>query len=176
MQRFNRLVFWGYVIFSLVVLVVGYFSTPQKEVGSPQFKKLYFNDVLQIFTQNTIYILSMLLLALFVLSPVLIVKFLLSVGGGAKLEGAHPIVYYVSSATHGFGEWLMCFFVFLFTAQHLRYIVMFFQQKVTLQHLKHFYLEACKRLVPVLLLILIVSAWAEVYVSNRLYEQLYVHQ
>jgi len=165
---FNRNLLIGYAAVSAVTVLLGFLLTPVQESSADEVRLLVLDDVMYIFGHNLLYMSLMLLLSLFVLSPVLMVKFLLNLGGGANMDGVDPLFYYASSFLHGFGEWAGCFLILLFTAHHVRQLVLFFRKEITSADLYAFYFRAVKRIYPPLVLILLVSAIVEVYVSNRL--------
>lgn len=121
-----------------------------------------------IFAVNGMTVLFWYALSFTGLSFVFIFNAIYQMGTGWSSLTSSPVIYYSVSASHGFLEWLACFVVFAFTIDHLQTIYLFFRKKANNQQLIAFYLHAIKKTIPATLLILLVAAALEVYVSNKL--------
>lgn len=153
-------------LLSLFFFLIG-FNNPQND--SPvNPTSLGVQDVWFIFIVNSLNVLLWFVLSLTGLSPLFIFFSIYGMGAGWTTISASPVLYYFSSATHGFLEWLACLQVFLFTVNHLYSLLLFFRGKVPYSQLKKFYLRVVKTVIPVTLAILLVAAFLEVYVSNKL--------
>jgi len=89
-------------------------------------------------------------------------------GMSGKVSGIDPFVYYISSFTHGIGELILVFIVLLFSYMQFKMFYLVIKGKERIESMKQFYISALKIVIPLGLILSIVNALAEVYVSNRL--------
>lgn len=156
-----------YVIISIFLIVLGnYLTELNNNVVSPKYLNL--NDAIFIFKNNFIHVFLWCLLSFFGLSIVLIFSFLFNMGQGPALASIDPTIYYISSFTHGFGEILVGGIVFCFTIKQMKLfyecIVYEKQYDVIKFHIKNLF----NVIIPTIAFILLISAFLEVFISNRL--------
>lgn len=160
----------GLVFFLIAIAVivgVNFNSLPPTD-HTVLIKKLGFSHVLYIFGINSISIFTMLLLSITGLHLVMIFKVFMLIAQGPQLSGIDPIIYYGSSFTHGIGELLLCYLVLRFSIAQFKLIYGYIRDKKDKHDFKDFYSNFFKKTLPIIVLILFISALCEVYISNPL--------
>lgn len=162
-----------FVYFFLSILIIGYSLTNNSFTNnmSNDFKSLNLEDVYLIFVMNSLQVLFFFLLAPLGISIVFILKFLYSIGQAPYSTKVDVISFYLSSLTHGLGEIIVCYLVILFTIKHFLCLYRFIRTK-KMSEFKKLYLNLIKRYIPLSLLILLLSAFCEVYISNKIFLKL----
>lgn len=150
----------------IFILIVNIFS--EKGISIDRIRLLGFSDVMKIFSQNLGYIFISLLFSFLGLSFVFIIKVLFLIGQGPSQFGINPIIYYACSFFHGVGELIVCSIVFYFTINQFKIIIGYYLGKKTFSEVKSFYISFIKSYLPKIIVILLISALVEVYISNRL--------
>lgn len=155
-----------YICVSIFFFVLG---SVQTEIGQPnELQMMHLEDVLVIIINNTIYIVIWFVFSLFAISPFLFMRAIYLMGAGANEAGINPTVYYSSSFLHGFGEWFCTLLVFIFMLQHLKSMYLYATKRMQFSELLEVYVFTLKKTIPFSILVIVVSAFVEVYVSNRL--------
>lgn len=155
-----------FTLCALILITIGYLTTNNSD--NLEIAALDINDVGIIFIINTLLTLTYFFLSLFGVSFLFIGKFLFSMGQGPKEVGIDPLIYFTSSTLHGLGELIVFFIIFSFTIKHIYYVINFLRGKMLGEALKHFYFTTIIKMIPLCLLIILISAFAEVYISNKL--------
>ena len=166
-MRGIKLYIFIYITISILLILLGnYLTELNNNAVSPKYLDL--NDAIFIFKYNFILVFLWCLLSFFGLSVVSIFSFLFNMGQGPGLAGIDPTIYYISSFTHGFGEILVGCIVFCFTIKQMKLfyecIVYEKQYEVIKFHIKNLF----NCIIPTIAFILLISAFLEVFISNRL--------
>jgi len=156
-----------YFVFSLLLIFFGYYITPV-EIVSQNPISLNLLDSLYIFLINFTLYLVLILFSFTGFSVLFILRFIFTMGMSGKVSGIDPFVYYISSFTHGIGELILVFIVLLFSYMQFKMFYLVIKGKERIESMKQFYISALKIVIPLGLILSIVNALAEVYVSNRL--------
>ncbi len=157
-----------YIYFFLAVILIGagLFFTPEN-MSENTVDVLGIEDVLFIFAANFLQFCIWIALSPIGISLPFIMKFLYSMGEGPRLAGESPVLYYFSSFTHGIGELAAGLLLFCFTLEQFK--LFYFLLVGQTVHVKKFYMNAVKKILVPVFLILLISAFLEVYVSNKIY-------
>lgn len=162
----NSAFFIFYFMISLLIIMVSGLQDNGGQVNT-QFKLMEFNDVINIFLLNSAQIILWFVVSPFLLSFPLVFKFIYSIGQGPNNSDINQFIYYISSLSHGLGEIIISFIVLIFTVKHLYYFIQFFKTRET-KPLTMLYFKLIKKYIPISLGVLLISAFCEVYISNRL--------
>jgi hypothetical protein len=163
----RMLYFFIYFLLSLSIIFLSFLDNPMIEEKMSEFKLLNMEDAINIFILNSLQVLFWFLLSPLGLSIPFILKFIYSMGQAPHGTDISTFWYYTSSLTHGFGELLVSFIVFMFTIKQFYFFYLFLRTKDT-SDLKRLYKGLLKRYIPFSILILCLSALFEVYLSNRI--------
>lgn len=169
----NRKFIILYLICSFIFIIVFNLLAP---LPSPSITKqipvMGLSELLFIFLNNLFYTLIGFLLSFVGLSVIFIIKIPIIIALGASEAGINPVVYYFSSFTHGFCELLIGCILLSFTISHINLLVHYAKGRVNGIHFSYFYKKTLKYLFPTVVVILLISAFLEVYVSNPLIKAL----
>lgn len=158
-----------YLLCSLIFIVVfNILASPSSSSITKQIPVMGLSEFLFIFLNNLAYTLAGFLLSFVGLSLIFIIKIPLIIAQGAHEAGINPVIYYFSSFTHGFCELLIGCILLSFTLSHINLLFHYAKGEVNRIHISSFYKKALKYLLPTVSMIILISAFLEVYVSNPL--------
>lgn len=129
---------------------------------------LGFEDVITIFTSNTAYILIGFLLAPLGLPIIMVVRIPFIIGSGPAMSNIDPLVYYSASFIHGISELIVGCFLYLFILKFFILVIKFMNKQAVKENFYQLYLELIMSTIPKVIIILLVSAFIETFVSNPL--------
>lgn len=171
-KNFNIYIF-SYLLLVIVMVLLGFFKSNEPENFNNSIRYLAFNDFLFIFIFNLIQILIWIFLSPFLVSFFMISQFLFSIGQGPIASNIDFRIYYLSSFLHGTCEIIVAFLVFIFTIEQIRAWFYFFRYKNDTR-IKQLYLWLLKGIIPTIIIILLIGAFIEVYISNRLINYFFI--
>lgn len=160
---------YSFMVFIAIFLGTTLADKVDKEIIVKQLNLL---DVIYIFTINLIVILSWLVISPLGLSILNIFSFFLNFGKVGLESGIPPIIYYLVSLFHGFGEILVNFILFSFTLKQI-YLIFKFLKCKDFRKIRSFYESSISYVLSRIVIILFISAIFEVVISNFLINLLY---
>ncbi|ART78719.1 hypothetical protein B4U37_21650 (plasmid) [Sutcliffiella horikoshii] len=160
------------IFIAFLLISLGYLITEEHKVANLEIYSLKFKDLQFIFLNNLFIISFCLLFSVFALPILFSFYFWFSIGVAAKMSGINPLVYFFTFSFHGIGELACSIIMFLFTINQFKLIISIIKGKQDKTNVKSFYLNFFKKTYPIIIAILIISSFIEVYVSNKLVQEL----
>lgn len=162
----------GFFGIAVIIIAITNLLTETIEQKEHNITTLGFKDMLFVFATNSSYIALLLILSITGFNLLMIFKVFITIGQGPSLSGIEPLIYYLSSLTHGIGELLVCFLLFSFTINQAKVLFGYFNGTRGKQDVKTLYMDLIKRIIPAALVIILISSFCEIYISNRLIQLL----
>jgi len=149
------------ILLILVSYRINFDQSSQIELGYLGFK-----DAVLIFIINTFYIVMLMVGSYFLLHIPFVFKFGWDVGLHGATSGFSPMIYYTSSFSHGFIELVVMAIVFVFAIKNYLFLYRYFSKKHKTNGKD--YIKFIFTYLRIIVLLLFISAFLEVYLSNRL--------
>lgn len=163
-MNYKNLVFYYFTLSFVVILVLNLTMEPVKE--TVQIPVLGFEDVFTVFSVNTLYMLMGFLLAPLGIPLIMVLKIPFAIGSGPALSNINPFIYYVSSFIHGMAELIAGCILLCFMGNLLYLAIKYINNKASLKSFYQLYVELFMSIIPRLIVILLIGAFVEIYISN----------
>lgn len=147
------------------LICYGYMVTPN-DSSINELRSLSLYDAIFIFAYNTIYCLVLLLLAFTGIPLLVIARFIINVGIVGKQSGVPFWIFYSSSFLHLILELYVTYIIITISIRGIYLILTYSDNNSSF---KLFLIKILKRKIPLLIIILFISALIEVGISNKVY-------
>lgn len=160
-----------YIIIAVMIFILGALTASPSEEAIP-INRMSFIDIGYIFIVNLFVSFNWLFLSFMGCSVIHVFLFFFHLGKVGIESGINPLIYYISSLSHGIGEVIVGFIIFTFTIKYLSILIKCLRNK-SIYNLKQFCKKTVVFTIKKISIILFISSCLEVLVSNYLINLLY---